>query len=275
MAVPRRWITRTSLTGLILLTLAAGSLQTTADPADRSSEPSLTHRMKPKELSIDPDFNVGKHKNNELRKFIRKMDKNVDFRTSIGFVMKSRNGDDGCELFIRVASGTYAIERKKDSANPNGFILGLITNPNGCMPLAFSLGPKDTAAWWGRYTSPTVVGADGTPAEGVGRTGLILLERNGGSDHDEWLPMGRRWTMGYCNHSSQGNTDQALVLAYSERCSGPQRYEHNAAAISQAMLKAARDKSPVDAYRLLPGANDLALWFACGGDCCYSSFEQY
>lgn len=279
MRVSPRWIRRCSLTSLVLITAAAARLQPNSDAPAESVRPSGRLSAKPKKLTLDPEANVGKKQNKELRKFVRKMDMSADFQPSVGFVVKSSNGNDDCELFIKVATGTFAVERKKDSANPNGFILGLITNPAGCKPLAFTLGVKDTVVWWGRYTNTDVLGSAGTPVDGIGRTGLILLQRDGSKDQDEWLIADRRWIMGYCNHASQGTADQALVLAYAERCSGPVRFEHAAAVMSKAMRDAARKDSGrkstgFDAYRLLPGANDLALWFACGGDCCYSAFEQ-
>jgi hypothetical protein len=261
-----------ALSGVFLVTTAAIRLPGNAARNRESDGAPRAAFFKPGALPVDAILNVGHANNVQVRVLVRRMQRNNEFNAPVAFTMKSSNGNDACQLYISTTVGSYSVPKMHDPANKFGFIVGVITNPNDCKPLAFNLGVKDSAAWYVHYTLPTAIGSPGVAQDGVGQTGLILLQRNGATHEDDWFPQARSWNLGYCNHATGGTVDAALVLSYAERCSAPIQYKHNTDVMSAAMSRAAKDKT-LAAYRLLPGANDLALWFACGGDCCYSSFQ--
>jgi hypothetical protein len=269
MFIRNRRATLIALSGVILVTTAAIRLPDYSKRKERHVRAVL---VPPKgSLPWDADANVGQPNNKKIRVLTRLMETNHEFNPPVAFNMKTSNSNDLCKLYIRTTKESWYIPKKHDGDNPNGFIVGMITNPNDCRTLALpDLGVNDTAAWFVRYIVPKVV----APGEknGTGRTGLILLQRDGATTKDDWFPKQRSWNLGYCNHSDGGAVDAAHVLADKEKCYMPQKYKHNTDTLSKLMLLGARTRRP-EFFRLLPGANDLALWFACGGDCCYSNFQ--
>lgn len=207
-----------------------------------------------------------------------------DFRPPVGFHMKLADGSPSiCELRISVASNSVAINKFHDNNAPHGYIVGLITNPDDCAIQDFKLAKKDTVAWFVEFTKPLDQSGQ---HDNMGHSGLIRL-RGGLFGKDAWFPGGRDWAVGYCNHAPRvGATDEVMVLPYDSVCTAPSHFDHDGKRLSDAVDKAAADQraamstrvplTPTSARLLtyIVDGEDISLWFACGGDCCYTSAQR-
>ena len=267
------------LTLAIVGTTAAYGLRNTADA--HAADSLARQPNKPKGLPFNPDEHVGKLFSHAVKNFVVETMKD-GFEAEEKFYMASAKGNSDCALRIKVATNSKGIDRKLEEANAdgsrkNGFIVALLTNPDGCKTDAFALDAGDTAAWYVRFEN-AAIDDDGKRHDGQGTSYLVLLHRHVWN-RDYRFPGNRKWSLGYCNHASRPNaTDQALVLTYATACTAVDSLGHDAHRISEAQhaealrLHALRTSNASPAGRVLVPGVDLALWFACGGDCCYSSF---
>ena len=236
----------------------------------------------PKPVPFKPEDHVGDWFSGEVRNFVEK-DLAGAFEEPHNFYLESK-ADSKCALQIRVAKKSVKIKQRYDEGK--GFIVALITNPSKCKPIAFDLAHDKVAAWYVRYENPTVDGVTGQRQHNVkGLTGLIVLKK-GWLGRDEWFPNKKGWELGYCNHTERPNPkDQAFVRTYETACSDSSETEHDARHLSAlqlaeaALVDKARDAriagaTAVGPVRKLVAGTDPALWFACGGDCCYGSFTR-
>lgn len=276
-----RVVLRSAILALaVVATAATGGSSNTAE-AHEADWSARLQMPKPKKLNFNPDDHVGKWFNRKVKDFVIH-DMADGFQPAEDFYLAPQNVL--CALKISVAKSSSGVDKKVDASNPNGFIVALIANPNDCKPDAFDLARQDTAVWYVRFENAQTIDDgkrhDATNGTKVGKSSLILLQRNGW-DNDYWFPKKKEWSLGYCNHTPRPNaTDQALVVTYASACTAVNSLGHNAHDISllqreEAVRLAAQIKSGASpTQRVLVAGDDLALWFACGGDCCYASFDR-
>lgn len=213
---------------------------------------------------------------NEVRKL-----KTADFTTPIPFHMKLPNGKpSACSLWIQVATNSVSINKYADAEASHGYIVGLITNPDDCVIPDFKLSKSDTVAWFVQFTKPL---KESGRQDNMGHSGLVRL-RGGLLGKDAWFPGGRDWGVGYCNHAPRRDAvDEVMVLTRDSVCDAASAFGHNGALLSAELDQAAREVNTSAAsgagisaksatmVHYIADSEDLALWFACGGDCCYTS----
>ncbi len=264
---------------LIALTTSVSYRVARATSVEEESANHRQARTKPPQLPDDPDKHVDNFLSHKIKNFVRDS-LSGQFEEAKGFYVLSKV-DDRCKVMISVVKKTFGVAKKLDGDSPNGFIVALLTNPNKCEPDAFKLDSRDTAAWYVRYENQSTVDTPGVRQPAVGRSGLILLHRHW-YNRDSWFPVDRKkWALGYCNHEPAiPEKDDAMVMTYAKACDYPMEVKHNVDTIAAhqfveatALFKARSDKKPLPARVLVPD-DDIALWFACGGDCCYASFQQ-
>jgi hypothetical protein len=246
----------------ILSLSASGEAEFTSNAGAKNVERTLAP---PPEVPFRVENEVGIWPwKNKLRAFV-----DNDLRAHVGTpkefdVLKA----DGtyCKLAISPVQGAVEIPRQKVGDPAKTYVVAILTNPNDCQPKKLRFDKDDRLAWVIRFTNPSPT-PNGSPSN-MGEAHLVRL-KNGFLSSDDYIGGGKGLPFWRCGHDRPINrTDNAMILKHGNVCDVTMRFNHDADAIRQAL--AAEALVPV--RRPLTTHDDPSLWFACGGDCCYSDF---
>jgi hypothetical protein len=227
------------------------------------SEPAAVTQqgVRPPALPFKMKDKIGKFLQHDVRKFVDKL----SLGAAVPFPVLQKDGT-WCDLTISPVVGSHLVSAQSTPGAPDGQVVAVIDNPNGCDPNKFDM-PKGTrVAWNVNFTGGLLSG----PQSNVGVGQLVLLSKHW-YQSDEWLTTETGWTLGQCGHQNNPERpDEAAILTRATVCPLTGKYLHNAPAIAgflRTTVTAARTKRP------LTGDDDPSFWFACGADCCYSDLK--
>lgn len=266
-----------------MLRLAAVALTGLAMPTASTATSAVSRFAKPKPLANDLKYHMkwpwgDKH---TATKAVRELATDrTSFESPTPFLLLSKDKKVRCDLAISVATNSVNIPKYEETDAANGYILGLITAPSRCAIKGAELGDKDTVAWFARFTKGPQTGTPDQRIDDVGDSGFVFL--HGGyqkNEDDKWFPRGRDWSLGFCNHSNQQGAmnDKATGMTYKQACDVPGSpvIQHDLSLLSRLLIEASQSPAFRTMYRGQrlddPTDGDVAVWFACGGDCCYAN----
>ena len=191
-------------------------------------------------------------------------------------------GDPNCTVQIAPVTGSANTPVTSETDDRHSYVVAIIKNPNGCKAAKFDLGTGDSAAWIvtfkykpdaqghmpGRYSS---IGTSRIVGLGTGFLGLW----------DSPLSGDDKWLFTHCAPvppSEPPYLDNALFYTHAQLCTDVDTLRHDATRVAAAL--AVRLRQAPRGTQTTPGArpasdDDPALWFRCGGDCCYSDSYYY
>jgi hypothetical protein len=172
-------------------------------------------------------------------------------------------GDVSCKVAIAPIVQSVETPLTVDGDEHN-YVVALITNPDGCTAPKFDLKEGETAAWIVNFN---YTGSLPHKGDKIGTSWIVGL-KTGLGGWDSEMSGSDKWRFTHCETSHEPpNYDNAAFFRHADLCPTLDHLKHNATSVASALVNALTQKSP--------SANDAAdddpaLWFRCGGDCCYS-----
>ncbi|HEY6827169.1 MAG TPA: hypothetical protein VI259_09930, partial [Gemmatimonadaceae bacterium] len=178
---------------------------------------------------------------------------------------KSQDGKSDCLIRIDPAIDSHSL-----NPNPAGKtawypIARIVNTTDNCVPLALSIGKTDTALWIAKFG-----GGKHDGEVSIGDAGVVVIAHPG-SGHDSWS-IGDRWSFKQCGHPGSHNSDDAMIWIGPGLCPHLEKDGHNPALVAQDLSQMLSARTSKGAWDPNPWYPDL--WFACGGDCCYSDLGK-
>jgi hypothetical protein len=211
----------------------------------------------PPALPFDPHSHLGLFPDRAIGDFVRgNVQGNGYFPTSYSFqVPDVTDKNKLCSLKIWPAYYSHNFD-PSPKAGTAWYPLALITNETAtpCQPRALGVAKGESGVWIGIFNAGLHSGE-----VSVGSAGVVVLSP-AGSGHDRWST-GPAWSFKQCGHNVPHAADDALIwFSPPPICTYTAERSHDTRRISTELA----NRLPTDLV------GNPILWFACGGDCCYS-----
>jgi len=214
----------------------------------------------PPSMQFNPHWHVGTifgdHKTGD---FVRK-ELNGQFQAGKVFKAKPVSGNVDCDIRIQAVmnSGNLSANPKKET---DWYPIALLTNEStaDCTPRALAIAKGETAIWVAKFE-----GGSHSGEVSVGDAGVVVIAPPN-SGKDRWS-IGKKWSFKQCGHTGSPH-DDSMIWVNKDVCKETKTSGHDANRVAEHLAQLLAAKTLFD-------LDDPILWFACGGDCCYSDLGK-
>lgn len=250
----------TALSPLLAIVIGGVGRENPAVVSVPAANVAASTQVLPPSMPFDPHWHLGTiFGDHKIGNFVRQ-DLNGKFQAGKVFKAKPESGNVDCDVRIQAANNTGNL-----SANPNKktdwYPIALLTNesPADCTPRALAIAKGETAIWIARFE-----GGSHSGEVSVGDAGVVVIAPPN-SGKDKWS-VGKKWSFKQCGHTGSPH-DDSMIWVNKDVCKETKTSGHNADTVAVHLAQLLAAKTVFD-------WNDPILWFACGGDCCYSDLGK-